>query len=291
MPANVAAGRHRGQARSGSDLAASGRSCPALRRGRTPGKVQAPTPGRTHGRGEVAGRRSGRRAPCETGHRGPGGDDADRPRASRRRVERDLRRLQPQRRSARRGTPRRRLRRVRVAQLEVPPPYGRRGARLRGRPRPLLRDEGGERPRPRRRERAHAAPQEAARAPPAGPARATRARPRASGRHLDHRDGSREPPLLRFGGAPRPRRRARGGDAAGRNAPHPPRRAVVPSLRGLLLEERPGLHLALLDHAETPPTSSTASTRRSSTGPTSSSSRRPSAGGRRAPSTTAWRRG
>ena len=55
------------------------------------------------------------------------------------------------------------------------------------------------------------------------------------------------------------------------HATDPAARALLPPLRGLLLEIGAGLHLALLDHADgSRTTSSTASTRRWCTGPTSS---------------------
>ncbi len=75
--------------------------------------------------------------------------------------------------------------------------------------------------------------------------------PAARGRHLDHGDGRGQPALLDLGRAARALR-----------SRTPPRRSAcetrllrlnelsVPPLRGLLLEERAGLHLALLDHAD-----------------------------------------
>ena len=207
-----------------------------------------------------------------------------------------VRRVQPRRRPARRGPPRRRLRRLPLAPLEVPLP--RRATASRASRRTACR---ATRSRSRRTgvcssivQPRDAAPQAPARAAPAGapgpsarpgrcacsasrPTAMDRANPRYS--TSDALLGRRRCSTRRARSAPRRRliRLAR---------------AQVPRLRGLLLEERARLHLALLDHADgSRATSSTASTRRSCTGPTSSSSRRRSAGARRARSTTRWSSG
>ena len=90
-----------------------------------------------------------------------------------------------------------------------------------------------------------------------GAARAASARPqgRAGGgaaaarRHLDHRDGRGQSALL--GLRPPARPCDRGGREAGRRNPaHSAQRSQVPRLRGLLLEGRASLHLAVLDHPD-----------------------------------------
>ncbi len=98
--------------------------------------ARSPWRRRSRGRREVGGRRLGRGARRQHDHARARGDDADRARPSRRRLHRDLRRLQPRGRPARRGPPRRRLRRLPLAQLEVPLPHRRGRAGLRGGPRP-----------------------------------------------------------------------------------------------------------------------------------------------------------
>ncbi len=198
----------------------------------------------------MARRRLGRGPPHAHADPGAGRNDPDRARSEGRRLERHLQRLQPRRRSARRRPSRRRLRRLPVAPLEVPLPHRRGRARFRGGPRPELCGQAGERARPGRRQRPNAATQEPARAPPARPARSARARPRARRRHLDHGDGPLEPALLGVRGAARPRGRPRAAGSGRRVAADPAGRAQLLRLRGLLLEERQGLHLAVLDHPD-----------------------------------------
>ena len=207
--------------------------------------------GRIHGRRTVGRDRCSRRAGEDATRSAHDRPDQDRPHPSRRRVRRHLRRLQPRRRSARRGPARRRLRGLPLARLEVPLGDRPGRARLRGGRRSGLRHAGRGRPRLRRLEPAHAAHAQAARAASAGaPARAPR-RPAPRGRDLDHRDGRRQSRATR----PRTRCSSTALDARRRalglrDAPAAAQRAQVPALRGLLLEERAGLHLALLDHAD-----------------------------------------
>ncbi len=105
---------------------------------------------------------------------------------------------------------------------------------------------------------ATARPKEAPRAAPphADPSPRRARRPRegraaAGAGHLHHQPRREQPPPEHLGdaagGGPRPRGDVRRGDAAPQGA-----RAQLPRLRGLLLEERAGLHLALLDHPDGP---------------------------------------
>ena len=115
-----------------------------------------------------------------------------------------------------------------------------------------LRDARRRRPPLRRHQSAHEADAQAARAASAGAARRAPRRPAARGRHLDHGDGQRQSALLDVRRAARALAHARARGAGLRDATAAPQRAQVPPLRGLLLEERAGLHLAVLDHADGP---------------------------------------
>ncbi len=119
-------------------------------------------------------------------------------------------------------------------------------------------------------------------------ARCSGARAGARGRDLDHGDGRANPrcssseELLAHGIAHARTRSAR-------DAPHPAQRPALPRLRGLLLEERPRLHLAVLDHADGPGRPARARLRGvRPLGRRDPRSRRRSAGARRARSTTRW---
>ena len=210
-----------------------------------------------------------------------------------RRVRRDQRRLQPRRRAARPGTHRGRLRRLPVARLQVPLPDRRGRARLRGGrvPSHAVKVEDG-----RvlvERDAGDAARQAAARAPPARARDRARAGPVRVLGHLDDGHGRDAPALLARRRTcsmyalehARPR-------AAMRDAADPPARAQVPRVRGLLLEVRARLHLALLDHADGPEGPARPGLRGArALGRRRSSSRRRSAGAPRAASTTRWSSG
>ena len=166
-------------------------------------------------------------------------------------VRRRLRRLQSRRRAARRGDAGRRLRGLPLAPLAVPPRDRRGGARLRGGPGAALRAARGGRA-ALRRPRAGDPPQQAAAcAAPARPAGRAGTGAGAGAGDLDDGHGPGVSALLDLGRAARQgaggRRRARR-----RDPERPPARLEVPRLRGLLLEGRPRLHLALLDHPDGP---------------------------------------
>ena len=188
----------------------------------------------------------------------------------RRRVRRDLRRLQPRRRSARPGHARRRLRRLPLARLQVPlrRPARASPASRRTRARHAVKVEGGrvlvsaEPVTKRTQAAARAAPARAQAEREPGPPRVlgisttvmtrrTRATARRSACSKSRSTHARASARLR--------------DAAASRL----RDALVPALRGLLLEGRPRVHLAVLDHRRwTRRTSSNRSTRTSCTGPT-----------------------
>src|SRR6185295_5664488 len=193
----------------------------------------------------------GRKSPTETAPPGHHRPRQDRSLLSGRRVRRGLGRLQPCRWAARRRPARRRVHRLPVAPLEVPSRDRRGRAGLRGRLRAPLRPEGRGRPRLDRSPTGDAPASPAARAAPARAAGRPRGRTGPPARHLDHGDGQRLPALLDVRRFARDRARA-SRVPGGRDAADPPARARVPPLRGLLLEELPRLHLALLDHPDGP---------------------------------------
>ncbi len=146
-----------------------------------------------------------------------------------------------------------RLRRVPVAQLQVPSSDGRGRAGVRGGRVPSyeLKVEGGRLL--RQPDSGDAASQGAARAAPArAAARAGgRARPACSAsrrRRWTSRIPATRPPTR----CSRPRSRTRPASSEARREIAATDGAFVPALRGLLLEERARLHVALLDHPDGP---------------------------------------
>src|SRR5262245_12206148 len=169
----------------------------------------------------------------------------------RRELRGDLERVQPRGRTARGGEARRRVRRLSLALLQVPPRDRRGRARVRGRSRAEARRQGREGARAGQRRGGDEAQQAAPRPAPTGArARATR-RPAARARALDHEHGPGPSAHLDLRAPARRRARART-ERGPRDAFPQAARARLPRLRGLLLEERRGLHLAVLDHADGP---------------------------------------
>ncbi len=116
---------------------------------------------------------------------------------------------------------------------------------------PELRREGRERPVVGHRQAGQQTRPPAARAASADAVhRDARAGAAARRRHFDHGDGSEEPALLHLRA---PARRGAGACAHGarrRGEDDPAQRPQVPQLRGLLLQGREGLHLAVFDHLD-----------------------------------------
>ena len=235
--------------------------------------------GERHGRRRGLGRHRQRRGACE--------DAAEELQGANHRhcdlvqgwtVWRGVECLQPRRRAARRRPARRRFHHLSVARLEVPSPHRRRRAWIRAGSGAGVPGEGRERPRARQSRGAVAAYQGAAPTASALAQGRTCAGAAASRRHLDDRNGHRQPAFLGFRLFARPC--AQGRERSWRrHAAHSTQRSQVPRLRGLLLEGGAGLHLALLDHADgRRATSWTASTTPSCTGRMQSSSHRRFAG-------------